>query len=304
MFGYLRPVREELKVREYDLYQSVYCGLCRRLGKDYGLLARFTLSYDCTLLAMLSLSLKGESSCVNEGRCVFNPMKKCLFCSGSADSFQLAGAVSVIMTYDKLQDTISDSGFWKRTAARLLRLTLRRSYRKAKSAYPQLAQQAELMLQKQQQAETSDCGIDAAAAPTADFLSYICGTLAGDDEKQRFVLEKFGYFLGRWIYLIDAADDFEDDLHRQLFNPFRKHQKETPEQTMLYCNGVLNMTASQLLLAFDLLSLHGYEEILDNVIRLGLSFQQKYCLFDKKQHKKCRHKKQDLYPFLSDGFHP
>ena len=303
MFGYLRPVKEELKVREYKLYQSVYCGLCKRLGKDYGLLSRLTLSYDCTLLAMLAISIRGETSCVNQGRCVVNPMKKCLYCSTEDDSFRFAGAVSVIMTYEKLHDTILDAGFFKGSAARLLRLFFRHSYRKAKKAYPELAAQTAAMLQKQQQAEQDDCGPDAAAAPTAELLAAICRTLGGEDERTCFVLEKFGYFLGRWIYLIDAADDFEKDLRRRNYNPFHKLQKESPEQTMLYCNGVLNMTASQLLLAFDLLSLHGYEEILDNVVRLGLSFQQRYCLFEKKQKKKCRHKKKDFYPFLSDGFH-
>ncbi len=305
MFGYLRPVKEELKVREYELYKSVYCGLCKHLGKDYGLFSRFTLSYDCTMLAMLALSVKGEKSCVSKGRCVFNPTKKCLYCSGSADSFRLAGAVSVIMTYYKLYDTITDGGLMKRAAARFLRVLMKRSHRKAKRAYPELEEQVRQMVERQQQAEAADSGIDDAAASTAELISWLCRGLAGEDEKQQFVLEKFGYFLGRWIYLIDAADDFEDDLRRHTYNPFHRYRKETPEQTMLYCNEVLNMTASQLLLAFDLLELSGYEEILDNVVRHGLSFQQRYCLFEKKHGKQCRRKKKDkdYYPFLSDGFH-
>ena len=32
MFGYVRPNRDELKVRELRDYEALYCGLCRALG--------------------------------------------------------------------------------------------------------------------------------------------------------------------------------------------------------------------------------------------------------------------------------
>ena len=51
MFGYIRPNKPELLVKEYDLYKSAYCGLCKRMGKDYGRLSRLALSYDGTFLA-------------------------------------------------------------------------------------------------------------------------------------------------------------------------------------------------------------------------------------------------------------
>lgn len=302
LFGYLRPVKAELKGREYELYRSVYCGLCRHLGKDYGVLSRLTLSYDCTVLAMLSLSLRQESSCVTKGRCVVNPMKKCLYCDGSADSFRMAGAVSVIMTYYKLYDTIADSGFFKRTAARFIKLFMKRSYKKAARAFPQISERVSEMLVRQQSAESSDSGIDPSAEPTALLISWLCTELAGDDEKERVVLGKFGYFLGRWIYLMDAADDLEKDIRKKQFNPFKKNMKENMDSTMLYCNDVLNMTAAQILLAYDLIGIDSFKEILDNIVRLGLSFQQRYCLFEKRCEKNHRKVKKDYYPFLSEGF--
>ncbi|HCA55730.1 MAG TPA: hypothetical protein DEO95_09730 [Ruminococcaceae bacterium] len=70
---------------------------------------------------------------------------------------------------------------------------------------------------------------------------------------------------------------------------------------MLYCNDVLNMTVSQLILAYDLLELTAYKEILDNIIYHGLSFQQKYHLFAKKKDKKCRRKDKDYYDYLAHG---
>ncbi len=304
LFGYLRPEKDELKVREYTLYKSVYCGLCRHLGKDYGLLSCLTLSYDCTMLAMVSFSLKKETCTVHKGRCVVNPLKKCMFCDGGGEGFRLAGAVSVLMTYYKLTDTIQDSGFWKRTSARLLRKLMKRNYRKAAKAYPAIDEDCRVMMQRQREAEAAGSGVDKAADPTAVMLSSLCRRLSEKPEEQQ-ILSHFGYQLGRWIYLMDAADDLEKDIRKGNFNPFRTKQQEEPENIMLYCNNVLNMTVSQLLLAYDLLELTAYKEILDNIVYHGLSFQQKYCLFAKKKskehHKKCRKKDRDYYDYLENG---
>lgn len=300
MFGYIRPERVELKRREDELYRSVYCGLCRYLGKDYGVLSRLTLSYDCTVLAMLCMALNQSCPSVHEKRCVVNPLKKCKFCTAEGDSFHLAGAVSVIMTYYKLTDTIEDSGFFKGTAARILRFLFRRNYRKAAKAYPEIDEDCRNMMQCQQKAEQSDSGIDRAADPTAVMLSDLCQRLS-EQEETRKILGMFGYHLGRWIYIMDAADDLERDLKSGNYNPFRQHLRETDEATMLYCNDVLNMTVSQLILAYDLLELTAYKEILDNIIYHGLSFQQKYHLFAKKKDKKCRRKDKDYYDYLAHG---
>ena len=298
MFGYLRPVKDELKVREYELYKSVYCGLCRHLGKDYGIISRFTLSYDCTMLAMLAISLKNEECTVRKHRCTLNPMKKCLFCDSSSDSFKLAGAVSVVMTYYKLYDTIQDSGFFKRMLARFLKLLFKRGYKKAAGEYPDIAENARLMMESQREAEESDSGIDRSAAPTAEMLSALCRKLSENDENKK-LLSHFGYHLGRWIYLTDAADDLEKDIKSGSFNPVKKNMKDNKDEMMLYCNDVLNMTAAQIVLSYDLMNIGAYKEILDNVIYHGLSFQQKYCLFEKKHSKKCRKKDRDFYPYLS-----
>lgn len=282
MFGYLQPFREELKIREYELYKSVYCGLCRHLGRDYGIISRLTLSYDCTVLAMLAMDIQKEKFCVTKGRCVCNPLKKCRFCDSEGKSFAFAGAVSVIMTYYKLQDTITDSGFWKRTAAKVLKLLFRRSYKKAEKAYPDIAQRVADMMVSQAEVEKTDSNIDRAADPTAKALSDICQMLSNNEETKR-ILGVFGYFVGRWIYIMDAADDLEKDIKSGSFNAFQPNLTENINETMHYCNEVLNMTVSQLILSYELLELSSYKEILDNVIYQGLSFQQKHCLFDKKK---------------------
>ena len=302
MFGYLKPERDEMKIREYELYKSVYCGLCRHLGRDYGVISRLTLSYDCTVLAMLVMSLEGGNPCVKEGRCVVYPFKKCLFCDHQGKSFRIAGAVSVIMTYYKLEDSIEDSGFFGRLGAGIARLFFKRSHKKAAKAFPDIETSVQEMMDRQKEAEKSNSGVDSSADPTAKMLSSLCRGLSDDVSTQK-ILESFGYYLGRWIYLMDAADDLEKDIRKDHYNPFREKLQEDMYSTMIYCNDVLNMTVSQLILAYDLLELREYKEILDNIVYNGLSFQQKYRLFDKRKEKETKKKKKqrDHYEYLSRG---
>ncbi len=285
MFGYLQPQKEELKVKEWVLYKSVYCGLCQYLGQYYGILSRLTLSYDCTVLAMLYMSLHSEQYCIKKKHCVVNPLKKCLFCQCRNDSFRFAGAVSVIMTYYKLTDTIEDSGFLKKTGASILKLLFRRNYRKAVKAYPEINDKVAVMMEEQRQAEQNNSDIDRAAEPTAHLVSDLCTVISPGDEQKR-ILGVFGYFVGRWIYIMDAADDLEKDMKHQNFNPFQKIHSGEIAATMEYCNQVLNMTASHLAMAYDLIELTEFKEILDNIVYNGLPCRQKRILFDKYQKKR------------------
>ena len=280
VFGYLQPRYEELKIKDFKLYKSVYCGLCKSLGKNYGVISRFVLNYDCTLLAMLYISLRSENCSTEKGHCVFNPLKKCLFCAEAGEGLRFAGAVSVITAYFKLCDTIRDSGFLKKTVAHVFRFFLRRSYKKAIRLYPEINNSALNMTESQIKAEQKESSIDESAEPTAKFVSALCEIISSDD-KQRRILSIFGYFLGRWIYIMDAADDLENDIKHNRYNPFKKNYNGDIKETIRYCGDVLNMTVSQLTMAYDLLETDTYKEIIDNVIYYGLSFRQSYCLVKK-----------------------
>ena len=283
MFGYLQPDKSELRIKEDELYKSVYCGLCRHLGRDYGFMAKMTLSYDCTVFAMLALSLENNNCKVNKASCTLNPAKKCLYCSSDSKAFELAGALSVIMAYYKMSDTISDSGLFKRIGAGTGRLLLSRSYRKASGAYPSIDAIASKMIDKQYEAEANCVGLDESSEATAKGVSQVCRMLSDDPSVQQ-ILEVFGYYVGRWVYLMDAADDLEKDIKHHNFNPFIPKYNETgknTEETMLYCNEVLNLTVSQIVLSYDLLPVDRFSPILDNVVYNGIPAQQKLRLFDK-----------------------
>ena len=111
MFGYLQVQKSELLVREWEAYRSVYCGLCKQMGKNYSFLTRLSLSYDCTFYAMLLMSLHRSCKGFDNGRCTFNPLKKCRFARCADSAYSKAAAFSVISAFYKLQDDLSDSSF-------------------------------------------------------------------------------------------------------------------------------------------------------------------------------------------------
>ena len=287
MFGYVRPFKSELLVREYDQYKAAYCQLCRALKDHYGRAASFTLSYDCTFYALLMLSTREAKLSLHHGRCVMNPLKRCDFLESDGEAYHKAAALSVLLTYHKLRDNLEDDSFFKSLGSRLFLPFVSRKARKAAEEYPFLAQEAQKAMDGQRQAEENAGGVDACAEPTANLLAALFRELACDS-LQGAALERFGYFLGRWVYLMDAADDLLDDLKEGAFNPFIPRlglsgkTELTPQERKAAdqaCNQTLNATAAQMLLAFNLMELRNFGPILENVVTKGLPEIQREILF-------------------------
>ena len=217
MFGYVLPSAERLNERERERFRAVYCGLCHTLGRRYGFAARFLLNYDFTFLAIL-LSEGGEEAC-EKRRCAVHPCRGCRAQDETA-ALDAAADRSVILSWWQVQDHIADHGFWKSLKYRAAALFLRRAYRKAGARLPQFDAAVCGHLRSLDVLEKARCAsIDAAAEPFAALMADIAADVP--DERRRRVLEQILYQLGRWIYLIDAADDFRRDARSGSYNPLR-----------------------------------------------------------------------------------
>lgn len=268
MFGYVKPYNPELRVRELEEYKAVYCGLCKQLGRSFGVFARFTLSYDFAFLAMLKTALDSEI-CPETERCacIAHPFCKRIRVRENA-AMQMAARAAMISVYYKLSDDRADEGFFRRIGAVLLLPFAKRARRKALAFADGAAadEAAAKMSAAQAQLEAEKCQIpDAAAEPTANFLAAVLKNCAATAE-QAAVLECFGYLLGRYVYLCDALDDLEDDRRRGRYNPFLYAGGEAA----IAAKNALFLTTAELSDDFDLLELHRYEGILENIIRIGL----------------------------------
>ena len=178
MFGYIQTCKEELKVREFEAYKGIYCSLCRQMGKEYGLLTRFSLSYDFTFYALLRMAREERCAGFRKGRCVFNPLAKCRFLKETSASLSLAAGVAVILVYYSIKDKLRDQAIKSRIKAAAAYLPFARAHRKARKKHPELERTAAQIMTQQAQLENDRCeSLDKAADPTARLLGALFPTV-------------------------------------------------------------------------------------------------------------------------------
>lgn len=275
MFGYVRPFRPYLRVAEDEGYKSVYCALCKNIGREFGLVPRFALSYDLTFLSIMDMSVNGIELKAARQHCIAHPVRRrsCAACSRSSE---YAAFVSVMLVYHKLRDDLADGSLKGRLRARALLPFFTKPYIKARGKYPALAAKLEKAMKLQGKLEKAgETGVDAACEPTARMMQAVFSGIAEDREKRR-LLGRFGYFLGKYIYLTDALDDLRRDAESGQYNPLlgsRKRGKlsdgehsEIAGRTQF----LVNMVLGQLAEAYVKLDIKMYSGIIDNIVYLGL----------------------------------
>ena len=193
----------------------MYCGLCHTLGRRYGTAARFILNYDFTYLAIL-LS-QGEEGPAGNARCLVHPVRAHAFLE-EAPAMELAADESVILAYWQLRDGVADHDWLHGLKYRSLSAVLEPAYRKAAGLRPGFDRAVRRQLDLLAQLERAQCpSIDRAA----DAFAALLGSAAAevDDPVRQRVLEQMLYHLGRWVYLVDAADDLKKDAASGNYNP-------------------------------------------------------------------------------------
>ena len=253
MLGYVKIDKGELKVREYEVYTGYYCGVCKSIGRRYGQLPRMVLSYDAAFLAILLASLSDESDTPVQEHCIAHPVikKKTVIRNRAID---YAGDVMLILAWYKLADDAADEG---KVYAKPVMLMMKRIFRRLNSLYPELCSSVKCHLSALSALEREKCAsIDMAAeafskimedifteglqavygseppqqtSPGADRSEYgifgasgmqngPCG-FASPGNDTRELLARAGYHLGKWVYMIDAVDDIEENIESGAYNP-------------------------------------------------------------------------------------
>lgn len=265
MFGYVRPSQERLSEEEKTYFQECYCGLCHVLGEKYGFAARFILNYDFTFLAIL-LSGTDRAECTF-CRCAAHPFhKQCVMAKSRA--LETAADHSVVLSWWQLKDHIADHSFFKSIPYRLAALALRSAYRKAKRTVPEFDRTVQQKLSELSARERENCAsIDAAAEPFAALMAEIAQCV--EDPMQKRVMGEIFYHLGRWIYLVDAADDLKKDFESGNYNPLRFRYElsggELPEEEKQAVALSLDLSIHRMASAYALLERGAWSGLLDSI---------------------------------------
>lgn len=281
MLGYVKAFKPEMKMKDYELYKGIYCSLCRALGRNYSPIAQLFLSYDFAFAAVLRLAA-AENGCSFVGkRCPYNPAKKCMICQSGGELDFCSHAVIITVFY-KVIDNMHDGGIKSKLIAYLLYPIVFLMYKKAKRLAPDIDGIIGDSMKIQSETEKKkDVGIDEAAHPSADALGKIFSLGYDGDEKNP--LYTLGYMVGRYVYILDAADDLESDLKNGSFNPFKSEYREIKNENIrtefvLRVTGMLNLTQSNALEALDSVEKKRFEDILENIVLDGLDFSMEKVL--------------------------
>ncbi len=273
MFGYIKPDKPEMKIREFELFRAYYCGLCKCISARYSQAARLALSYDCTFLGLLLSSLDGKDKSIQPGYCITKPFRKIPVMTRS-DIMEYAAGANVLLAYHNLVDDIRD----KRPKSLVAIPALYPAYRKARRKYPRLDRCIRNSLKELRDLEENRCdSIDTASRPFSELLAEVVAGFDGLDGQDRQRLERLGYNTGKWLYTIDALDDLEEDMKRGCYNPLAlqylggsKAYESAIDEIRDQVGFVLRYSLKQVCEAYESLEINRNKPLLDNIIYGGM----------------------------------
>lgn len=260
MFGYVTVNKKELKIKDWERYHAYYCGLCHALGEVAGLKGRVTVSYDMTFLAILLDDLYDFEKQEGKRRCVTHPIKQHDFVLSEASIY--AAKMNLLLCYDNLLDDWKDD---KNPGAAAGAALLKKARKSIVQEYPRQAEAVRVYLEKLHVCEAEqEPNLDVAAGLTGEMLGEL---FCYREDEWRDELYHTGFYLGKFIYLMDAFEDMEKDTKKGSYNPFLL-QEESKREAI--AEQSLNMMAAGAAESFERLPLVENVEILRNILYAGI----------------------------------
>ncbi|MGI5848744.1 MAG: DUF5685 family protein [Christensenellales bacterium] len=273
MFGYVQPLKPELKMKEYEAFRGYYCGLCKSIKEKYTHAARFMLNYDCAVLSLLLSSMSDEVPEVKRERCIASPFKKKTVVRSKESAY--AATVNVLLGYGKIKDTAADD---YKVSAHTLALLYKGVLKRAAKDTPDLAAEFDRRIANLHDLEMrkSD-SVDAVASEFGHLLAAVFSLAPYRfiDNMAKKALWHLGYNLGRWIYIADAVDDLIKDHKVHRYNVYlqRKFSDVANLKEEIRDEAAFNLkfTLAEACKAYELLNITRDKPLLDNIMYLGLA---------------------------------
>lgn len=261
MFGYIVIQKPELKIKDFEAYNGFYCGLCKTLKKHHGIRGQATLNYDLTMIVLLLTGLYEPATVWSKTRCLAHPLGRHpkavnIFSAYCAD-------MNVLLADEKLKDDVADE---KKLSSRFGHLALKGRAEKVRRRYPEKAAVITASLRELAAAEErGETDLDLVSGCFGKVLAAVC---CYKEDVWQEELCRFGFFLGKFIYLLDAYDDLAHDIEKGCYNPLIPLKDREDFEERVY--GILEMMMSEAAKAFEILPIVIYSEILRNILYGGV----------------------------------
>lgn len=270
MFGYVRINKMDLTFREYENYKGYYCGLCKYLKENHGEISRLGLNYDITFLIVILTAIYKPKPSIFQERCVVSPFKKKKKIINEITEY--AASMNVLLTYYKLEDNLlDDKGIKDIFAYNLYKNKLNLAHNK----YPQkskiIKEQMNLLNKLEQEKEYN---IDKVSNTFVEIMGEI---FAYKTDKYEEDLRKIGFNIGKYIYILDAYEDLEEDYKKGRYNPFIEYinNKEELKQRV---DRLVSMSLGLLSSSINNLNIQVNRGIIENIVYSGVYLRYKNIL--------------------------
>ena len=261
MFGYIIVNKPEMKFKEFDLYQSFYCGLCKALKDSHGRAGQLTLSYDMTFVVLLLTSLYEPDTVMSYRKCIAHPLVKH---SARVNEFSRYGAdMNLLLSYYKCLDDWEDE---RKFSRKVMAAALQKQFRKVAEAYPEKEHLIQEKMEQIHNCEEMQCAnLDEVSGYFGEVMAEI---FAYRQDEWEMDLRRMGFFLGKFIYLMDAYEDVEKDERSGNYNVFLHEYRETVFGRRT--EKILGMMMAECSRAFERLPIVENAEILRNILYSGV----------------------------------
>lgn len=262
MFGYISVNRPELKMKDDTLYRSFYCGLCRTLRRRHGLSAQSTLSYDMSFVALLLSALYEPPTEQDTTFCLLHPTERHQIVKNNMLDY--AADMNLLLAYYNLKDDWQDD---RKLSAKVLSDLLKRGVGRVEKEYPRQSRAVKEYVKE-------IAGMEKDAVPDLDAPSGATGIMFGEilvkeEDVWSDTLRQLGFYLGKFIYLMDAYEDLEKDIKKDAYNPwtaFGSLRRQVADRAQ----EALTLMAGEACMAFERLPILRYEALLRNILYAGL----------------------------------
>lgn len=262
MFGYIAINKAEMKFKDYDMYHSYYCGLCKRLKECYGIRGQVTLSYDMTFLIVLLTGLYEPETKLEAVNCIAHPLEKHAARTNAFTDY--AAAVNLILSYYKCKDDWEDEHKRKsHLGAKLLKSKMKgiqQTYPDKVAAVSKNLKRLSILEQE------NEHDLDLMAGLFGNIMAELFAVRQDEWEPS---LRKIGFFLGKFIYLMDAYEDVEKDIRSGNYNPFKEGFQNT-DRFAEGCKQLLTLMMSECSREFEKLPILLHADILRNILYSGV----------------------------------
>ena len=259
-------------MKDFYKYKAYYCGLCKVLREKHGFLGQLTLTYDMTFLVILLHSLYESDMNFEEHRCVVHPAKKQKMLYNEITEY--AADMNIVLTYFHFVDDWKDE---KSKAGLVGVRAFRKTYLEIEKKYPKKCRIIRSCLKKLQTCEAQqEENIDITARYFGELMAEL---LTYRQDVWTKTLRRMGFYLGKFIYILDAYDDVEQDLESGSYNALISLYGEPDFDER--CKEMMTYVLAECTSQFERLPCIEDADILRNILYVGV--WEKY---DKKQLEK------------------